>query len=61
MLDADGKMYLGFIREGGRRLTTLVRDLLAYTQASMAELSDTPVDATAALQNALSSLSEAIR
>ncbi|HTQ53931.1 MAG TPA: ATP-binding protein [Bryobacteraceae bacterium] len=61
VLDADGQLYLGFLKEGGRRLATLVNDLLAYTTASRAELSEAAVDAAAAFQNALSSLSEAIR
>src|SRR5271166_1567252 len=34
-LDADGQMFLGFIKEGGRRLAALVDDLLAYTRAGM--------------------------
>lgn len=61
VLDADGQQFLGFLREGGRRLATLVNDLLAYTRASMAELSQTPVDASAVLEKSLSSLAEAIR
>jgi len=61
LLDADGQVFLGFLQEGGRRLATLVNDLLAYTRASMAEISETSVDATIALQNSLASLSEAVR
>ena len=60
-LDADGRLYLGFLEESGRRLATLVNDLLAYTRASRAEVSDTEADASEALSNALASLSEAIR
>ncbi|MBV8844176.1 MAG: PAS domain S-box protein [Bryobacterales bacterium] len=60
-LDGDGQIFLGFLQEGGRRLATLVNDLLAYTRASMAELSQTPVDANAVLKNSLASLAEAIR
>jgi len=61
VLDADGQQFLGFLREGGRRLATLVNDLLAYTRASMAELGETRVDATAALKSSLGGLAEAIR
>lgn len=61
VLDDEGRQFLGFMREGGRRLAALVNDLLAYTRASMAELSAAPVSAAAALQNALASLNEAIR
>lgn len=60
-LDDDGRQFLGFLREGGRRLATLVGDLLAYTRASMAELSATELDSNIALQNARASLAEAIR
>ncbi len=50
VLDADGQQFLGFLREGGRRLATLVNDLLAYTRAGMAEITDAPVDASAGLE-----------
>lgn len=60
-LDEDGRLYLGFLQEGGRRLATLVNDLLAYTRASQAELSETVGEASTALENALTGLSEAIR
>jgi PAS domain S-box-containing protein len=61
VLDDTGRQYLEFLREGGHRLTTLVSDLLAYTKASMAELSQSTVDASEALQNAIASLNQAIR
>jgi PAS domain S-box-containing protein len=61
LLDADGQQFLGFLREGGRRLATLVNDLLAYTRAGTAEIADTPVDATLVLKHTLASLAEAIR
>ena len=60
-LDGDGLLYLSFLEEGGRRLARLINDLLAYTRASRAELSETTVDASVALRNALASLSEAMR
>ncbi|MBV8569714.1 MAG: PAS domain S-box protein [Acidobacteriaceae bacterium] len=61
VLDADGQQFLQFIREGGRRLSTLVQDLLAYTRASMADLTETPVESSAVLHKSLANLSEAIR
>ena len=61
LLDTEGRLYLGFLQEGGRRLATLVNDLLAYTKASRAELSETAVDSSVALNNALADLSETIR
>jgi PAS domain S-box-containing protein len=60
LLDEDGRQFLGFLIEGGRRLTTLIRDLLAYTRAG-ADLSIAKSDSSAILQQALSSLAEAVR
>ncbi len=61
VLDADGQQFLGFLREGGRRLAALIDDLLAYTKAGRAEIQSTRVNASEALQKALADLSEAIR
>lgn len=61
LLDAEGREYLGFLREGGQRLARLVADLLAYTHASTAELSQNPVSASAALNETLNTLAETIR
>ncbi|MGO4880341.1 MAG: ATP-binding protein [Bryobacteraceae bacterium] len=61
LLDDDGRLYLGFLTESGRRLATLVNDLLAYARASRAELSQSVVDASVALEDALSSLTESMR
>jgi PAS domain S-box-containing protein len=61
LLDADGQLFLGFLTEGGRRLATLINDLLAYTRAGVAETSPAMADASVVLQHALSSLAEAIR
>jgi PAS domain S-box-containing protein len=60
-LDSDGQQFLGFLTEGGRRLATLINDLLAYTRAGVVDGKMTQVDASAVLQDALSSLAEAIR
>ena len=61
VLDPEGRQFLGFLREGGRRLATLVNDLLVYTRASMAELNAAELDSNVALHDALASLVEAIR
>jgi PAS domain S-box-containing protein len=61
VLDADGRQFLGFLTEGGRRLATLINDLLAYTRVGAIDSNMTAVDASAVLQHALASLSEAIR
>jgi PAS domain S-box-containing protein len=61
VLDADGRKFLGFLTEGGRRLATLIDDLLAYTKAGAGDGVPGVVDASAVLQEALSDLGEAIR
>lgn len=61
VLDAEGQQFLAFLTEGGRRLATLVSDLLAYTRASMAELSETAVESSVVLNNSLVNLAQAIR
>jgi light-regulated signal transduction histidine kinase (bacteriophytochrome) len=35
LLDADGRQFLGFLTEGGQRLATLIKDLLAYTDPAL--------------------------
>lgn len=60
-LDDEGRLFLGFLKEGGHRLTTLVTDLLAYTRASMGELSERPVDASAVLNEVQAILADVIR
>ncbi len=54
-------MFLNFLTEGGRRLAMLVNDLLAYTSAGTAELTESRVDSNAVLKHTLASLAEAIR
>ncbi len=61
VLDADGQQYLGFLVEGGRRLATLINDLLAYTRAGVIEGKVTNVDSSEVLKHTLLSLAEAIR
>ena len=60
-LDADGQQFLGFLREGGRRLATLINDLLAYTRAGVVEGNVQTVDSSAVLEESLANLAEAIR
>ena len=52
-LDADGQLFLGFLTEGGRRLATLINDLLAYTRAGVVEGHVTAVDSSAVLKHTL--------
>ncbi|HTA43264.1 MAG TPA: ATP-binding protein [Bryobacteraceae bacterium] len=61
LLDDDGKMFLGFLHEGGRRLARLVSDLLAYTRAGVAEIEITAVNAGEVLKHTLAALAEAMR
>jgi PAS domain S-box-containing protein len=60
-LDDEGQQFLGFLTEGGRRLATLINDLLAYTRAGVALGEVTNVDSEVVLQHTLSNLTEAIR
>jgi signal transduction histidine kinase len=63
LLDADGQQFLGFLTEGGRRLSMLINDLLAYTRAgsTAADTDPATADSSVVLQHTLSSLAEAIR
>ncbi len=61
VLDDEGRQFLGFLKEGGHRLSMLVRDLLVYTSASMAELSEHRVAASAIFDAAVTALADKIR
>ncbi len=61
VLDADGRQFLGFLTEGGRRLATLINDLLAYTRAGIVESPAVKAASSVVLERVLSSLAEAIR
>jgi len=62
LLDAQGKEYLGFMTGGAKRMESLVKDLLAYTQSTNANGGAEAVsDASAALAKALDNLSTAIK
>jgi PAS domain S-box-containing protein len=61
VLDEEGQQFLGFLKEGGRRLATLIDDLLSYTRAGVVERIVRETDSSAVLQRTLSSLAEAIR
>lgn len=60
-LDADGRQFLGFLTEGGRRLATLINDLLAYTRAGVVESTTANAASSQVLQGVMSNLAEAIR
>ena len=57
------EQFLGFLTEGGRRLSILINDLLAYTRAgaSAAAADLATADSSVVLQHMLLSLAEAIR
>jgi PAS domain S-box-containing protein len=59
-LDGDALEYLEFLRSGATRMEMLVRDLLAYTQATRLDKPSSPVDAGAALRVVLSNLHGAV-
>ena len=61
VLDEEGRRFLGFLTEGGRRLAMLISDLLAYTRAGASEADVSVLSAGAVLQYTLSGLAEAIR
>jgi PAS domain S-box-containing protein len=61
LLDDEGRQYLGFLVEGGRRLATLINDLLAYTRAGVIEGAVTSVDSSTVMKHTLANLAEAIR
>ena len=61
LFDEQGLHFLTFLTDGGKRLARLVNDLLAYTQVSLAEITDSQAKASVALENALAALAEAIR
>ena len=59
-LEGDAIEHLQFVRSGAERMETLVRDLLAYTQATRVKKPEEPVDAGECLAGALSNLAGAI-
>jgi PAS domain S-box-containing protein len=61
LLDAEGKQFLGFLTEGGRRLATLINDLLTYTRAGVWHGDVTDANSAEVLKLTLASLAEAIR
>lgn len=60
-LDSDGQLFLGFLKEGGHRLATLISDLLAYTRAGIVDADVKPVDSSTVLTHSIANLAEAIR
>ena len=59
-LDADAKKFIKYVRSGATRMETLLRGLLAYTQAARVEDPPEVTDARQALAAALANLSSAI-
>ena len=59
-LDGQALEFLGNVRESATRMEMLVRDLLAYTQASTDDKDPEDVDANAAMQAAIGNLAGAI-
>jgi signal transduction histidine kinase/FixJ family two-component response regulator len=60
-LEGDARDFLSFVSSGATRMEMLVRDLLAYTQATQLDKPATAEDASAALESALANLDGAIR
>ncbi|WP_442509843.1 CHASE domain-containing protein [Novipirellula sp. SH528] len=60
-LSDDAKLYMSYIMDGGRRMRTLIQDLLAYSRVESEGRRLSRVDANEALQYAIDNLSEAIR
>jgi len=66
LLDSDGRQFLGFLSEGGRRLARLIGDLLAYTRAgapeeTVASNAAPAADASQVADQTLADLAEAVR
>jgi len=60
-LRGDARDFLEFVTAGASRMELLVRDLLAYTQATQLDRPAAPMDSGAALASALANLAEAIK
>jgi light-regulated signal transduction histidine kinase (bacteriophytochrome) len=61
LLDEEGLQFLGNIRSSAKRMQSLVRDLLSYTQvASIVDEVPEPCEADSAVESALSFLKESI-
>ena len=59
-LDEEATRCLDYLQSGAGRLESLVQDLLAYTQASLIEMTEEHVDANQCLAAALANLAAAI-
>ncbi|EMI16287.1 multi-sensor signal transduction histidine kinase [Rhodopirellula maiorica SM1] len=60
-LSDDAKLYMSYIMDGGRRMRTLIQDLLAYSRVESEGRRLSRVDANETLQYAIDNLSESIR
>ena len=59
-LDREALEFLGFLKSGASRMQSLIHDLLAYTQVTVADLANAEADSQEALHAALTNLSAAI-
>jgi PAS domain S-box-containing protein len=59
-LDADADDFIGFIVEGGKRMQSMISDLLAYSRAGTSPVCFEPIDCNAALDHALENLAASI-
>jgi signal transduction histidine kinase len=56
-LDAEGKAYLGYVRESAQRMAALIDDLLALSRVTRSELHREPMNLSAVARAALARLS----
>jgi signal transduction histidine kinase len=56
VLDADGKEFLGYIEDGGRRMSRLVQDLLSYSRVLHEESERLDVDCASIIVDVLKDL-----
>lgn len=58
-LDAEGQLFVGYIRQGVQRMNQLIDDLLAYSRMERRHLDVAPVDVTALVTGLLAERGEA--
>lgn len=59
-LDEESRQYLGVVEKCGKKLQTLIKDLLSFASVGREEASSSPVDLSAACDAAVESLRSAI-